>query len=184
MTTPLLAAAIGLTLIAGSVRMQEPGAAATRPPSAKTGPGQQPLSAADRTFVTKAAEGGKAEVELAQLAQQKATSENVKALARRIAEDHQQASRDLEAIAGQKNIPLPDAMSAEHSALKTKLEAASGSDFDQQYVAAMIKDHKKDIAEFQHTASHASDADIKAFASKTLPTLQEHLRQAEAAARK
>jgi putative membrane protein len=183
MTSPLLATAIGLALAAGSPPLQEPGAANSRPQSASSAPAQS-LSTADRTFVTKAAEGGKAEVELAALAQQKASSDAVKSLAKRIADDHQQANRDLETIAGQKNISLPDSLNAEHAALKSKLEAASGAAFDQQYVAAMIKDHKKDIGEFQHAAAHAADADIKAFASKTLPTLQEHLRQAESAAHK
>ena len=183
MTSPFLAAAIGLVLVASGAPAQEPGAANSRPQSAKATAAQS-LSSVDRTFVTKTAEGGKAEVELAQLAQQKASSDAVKALAKRLADDHQQANRELETIAGQKNVSLPESLSPEHAALKSRLEAASGAEFDQQYVAAMIKDHKKDIAEFERTASHAADPDIKAFASKTLPTLQEHLRQAEAAAHK
>ena len=175
MMSPILAAAIGAALIAGGTPPQDPAATAARPQSAKTSAAQA-LSAADRTFLIKAAEGGKAEVELAQLAQQRASSDDVKALAKRIAEDHQQANHDLEAIAGQKNVSFPDSLNPEHAALKAKLEAASGVDFDRQYVGTMIEDHNRDIAEFQHIASQSTDPDIKAFASKTLPTLQEHLR--------
>ena len=108
----------------------------------------------------------------------------MKALGRRIADDHQQANRNLETLAGQKHVTLPNSLSAEHSALKSKLESAGGAAFNRQYVAAMIEDHKHDIAEFEKAASDARDADVKAFASKTVPTLQEHLRQAEAAAGK
>jgi putative membrane protein len=183
MTSSALAAAIGLALVAGGSPSHAPVAAVERPESAKTARGPA-LASADEKFVTKAAQGGRGEVELAQLAQQKASSEAVKALAKRIADDHQRASRELEMIAGQKNISLPSSLSAEHAALKSKLESASGAEFDQQYVAAMIEDHKKDIGEFEHAAAQATDADIKAFASKTLPALREHLRHAEAVARK
>jgi putative membrane protein len=174
-------AAILLGLVTG-VSAQNP-ASTPRPESATSAPAAE-LSSTDRAFITKAAEGGRAEIELGQLAQQKASTDEVKALGKRIADDHQQANRDLEAIAGQKHVTLPSSLNAEHSALKSKLESASGAAFDRQYVVAMIEDHKHDIAEFERAASDARDADVKAFASKTVPTLQEHLRQAEAAAGK
>jgi putative membrane protein len=181
MKTSPVTAAILLSLVTG-VSAQNP-ASAPAAENPKTAPAAE-LSSTDRAFITKAAEGGKAEIELGQLAQQKASTDAVKALGKRIADDHQLANRDLETIAGQKHVTLPSSLSAKHSALKSKLESASGAAFDRQYVAAMIEDHKHDIAEFEKAASDARDADVKAFASKTLPTLQEHLRQAEAAAGK
>jgi len=182
MTTSTFAAAILLSLVTGVSAVQSP-ASAPSPESPNTATAAE-LSSTDRAFITTAAEGGKAEIELGQLAQQKASTDAVKALGKRIADDHQQANRDLETIAGEKHVALPSSLSAKHSALKSKLESATGAAFDRQYVAAMIEDHKHDIAEFEKAASNAHDADVKAFASKTLPTLQEHLRQAEAAAGK
>ena len=181
MTAPVTAAIL-LSLVTGVSGAQSP-ASAPSPESSNRAQAAE-LSSTDRAFITTAAEGGKAEIELGQLAQQKASTDAVKALGKRIADDHQQANRDLETIAGQKHVALPSSLSAKHSALKSKLESATGAAFDRQYVAAMIEDHKHDIAEFEKAASNARDADVKAFASKTLPTLQEHLRQAEAAAGK
>jgi putative membrane protein len=141
------------------------------------------LSPAEKAFVTKAAEGGQAEVELAQLALQKAESQAVKALAQRIAEDHQRANQELQIIAEQKAVTLPSTLGKEHAAEKSRLEGLSGAQFDRAYVQQMIKDHRKDIAEFEQISTKAADADVKAFASKTLPTLKEHLAQAESAAK-
>ena len=60
-----------------------------------------------------------------------------------------------------------------------KLAKLSGAEFDKAYVAAMLDDHQKDVREFSRVASGNGDADVKAFASKTLPTLKEHLQQAQ-----
>ena len=68
-------------------------------------------------------------------------------------------------------------MSAKDQALKDKLNGLSGADFDKAYMEAMVKDHRKDVSEFQR-ATNSSNADVKSFASETLPTLQEHLQMA------
>jgi putative membrane protein len=67
-------------------------------------------------------------------------------------------------------------------ATKTKLEVLSGKTFDKSYIKGMVADHKEDIKEFQKEASEGQDADVKAFAAATLPTLKAHLKKIEAIA--
>ncbi|HEV7376419.1 MAG TPA: DUF4142 domain-containing protein [Pyrinomonadaceae bacterium] len=77
-----------------------------------------------------------------------------------------------------KGITLPTALDAKHQALMTKMSALNGASFDRAYAKEMVKDHNKDVALFQRKAMRGADSDLKAFAQKTLPTLQEHLSMA------
>jgi len=136
-------------------------------------------ASADSSFVMKAAEGGQAEVQMAQLAQTKASNQAVKDLANKLVTDHTKANDNLKPIASKDNVTWPTGMSAKEQAEYNKLQALSGADFDRAYVNYEIKDHKQDINLFQHEANHGNDSQVKAWASENLPTLQEHLRMAE-----
>jgi putative membrane protein len=142
------------------------------------------VSAADKTFMNKAAQGGMAEVQLGQLATQKGQSDDVKKFGQHMVDDHSKANDQLKSIAGQKGVTLPTDLNAKDQALKTKLDGMSGAQFDHAYMQAMLKDHKEDIAEFKKEASSGKDSDVKNFASQTLPTLQQHLQMAEQVAPK
>jgi putative membrane protein len=141
------------------------------------GPGTTQMS--DQHFMKEAAEGGMAEVEFGQLAADKASSQDVKDFAQRMVKDHTQANDQLKQIAVQKNVTLPASPSAKDEMTKKKLSNMSGDAFDKAYMADMVKDHKKDIAAFQKETSSGQDPDVKQFASQTLPTLKDHLKQAE-----
>jgi len=137
------------------------------------------LGASDRQFLKKAAQGGKAEVELGQLAQRKAASDEVKKFGERMVTDHSKANDQLQQLASQKGLTLPDKLNAKDQATKARLEKLSGKQFDQAYMRDMVKDHTKDVNEFQHEANNAKDPDVKSFAQSTLPTLQDHLKEAK-----
>jgi putative membrane protein len=137
------------------------------------------LAASDKAFMKKAAQGGQAEVELGQLAAQKGQSDEVKKFGQRMVDDHSKANDQLKSIAQQKGVQLPTELDAKDKALKDKLSGLSGNQFDEAYMRNMVQDHKKDIAEFQKQANSGKDPDVKNFASQTLPTLQDHLKQAE-----
>lgn len=126
-------------------------------------------------FMTEAARGGMAEVELSQLAVSKAQNAEVKKFAQQMIEDHSNANTELKSLAGKKNVTLPTDLDAAHKAIKDKLAGLSGAAFDKEYVNAMVADHEKSVALFQSQASGGTDADAKAFAAKTLPKLQMHL---------
>lgn len=134
---------------------------------------------ADGAFMTKAAQGGMAEVELGNLAVERASSPKVKEFGQRMVTDHSKANDDLKALSSKKGMTPPSGLDGASQATKDKLSRLNGADFDHAYMQDMVKDHQKDIAEFQKEADHGSDPDVKAFASKTLPTLQDHLRMAQ-----
>jgi len=137
------------------------------------------LDRAERDFIQKAAMGGLAEVELGTLAQQRASSEQVKSFASHMVRDHVIVSADLKQTVAGKGIQLPSSLDHEHQGDVARLKDLSGLAFDRAYMEQMVDDHKKDVKEFQRAAESSSDSSIKSFASKTLPTLQEHLRLAE-----
>jgi putative membrane protein len=136
----------------------------------------------DSSFYKNAAEGGMSEVELGQLAQQKAANSSVKDFGAMMVKDHSAANDKLKALAASKQVSLPDSPSMMQKASKTKLNMMSGESFDKSYVKGMIDDHKQDIKEFQKEASEGKDPDARAFASATLPTLQMHLEKIQAIA--
>ena len=137
------------------------------------------MTMSDEHFLKKAAQGGMAEVELGQLAVQKASSDQVKQFGQRMVDDHTKANDELKQVAEQEHVKLPTQPNAKDKATKERLEKLSGKDFDQAYMSDMVKYHKKDVAEFEHASKNAKDQAVKSFAEKTLPTLREHLNQAQ-----
>ena len=133
----------------------------------------------DSTFVKKAAQGDLAEVELGQLATQKASSEEVKKFGQRMVDDHTKANEQLKQVAAEKNIDVPQQLDAKDKATKAHLEKLSGQQFDRLYMKDMVRDHQKDVAEFERESKIAKDPAIKNFAQQTLPTLKDHLKEAE-----
>jgi putative membrane protein len=140
------------------------------------------LSASDRTFVRKAAEGGLAEVELGKLAAERASSQDVKQFGQRMVDDHTKANDQLKQVASEEGITLPDKLSAKDQATKDRLEKLSGEQFDHAYMRDMVMDHTKDVSEFRTEAKAGKDPSVKNFAQQTLPTLEEHLKQAKSVA--
>jgi putative membrane protein len=137
------------------------------------------LADADRQFVEKAAAGGTAEVEMGKLAQQKASSDQVKQFGARMAQDHSKSNEELKQLAQAKGVAVPAAPNKSHHGDMEKLSKLSGAEFDRQYMAHMVSDHRKTVAEFKKASESAKDGEVKTFAGKTLPTLQEHLSQAQ-----
>lgn len=135
------------------------------------------ISGADRNFVMEAATGGHAEVALGKLAQKQGSSEAVKGFGQRMVTDHSKAGGELEAIASKLGIDAPKDAGKKEATVK-KLEALNGAQFDQAYAAQMVADHEATIALFETQAKSGQSSELKAFATKTLPTLREHLKMA------
>ena len=154
-------------------------------PSQKADP--SPVSAsgvADQAFLKEAADGGLGEVELGQLAVEKASNPEVKQFAQRMMTDHGKANVELARLASKKGVDLPSEPGQKNKATKEQLSKLSGEEFDEAYMFAMLKAHNEDIAEFKAESANGTDSDVKQFASETLPTLQDHLKQAEKVAAK
>ena len=137
------------------------------------------MAGSDRRFVEKAMHGGQAEVELARMAQSRATQADVKAFAQRMQQDHGKANEELTQIVNAKFTPMDMKPDAQHRREADRLAKLSGAEFDRAYMRMMVEDHRKTVAEFEKAAKSAEDQQIKAFAAKTLPTLQEHLQLAQ-----
>jgi putative membrane protein len=136
-------------------------------------------SAADTDFVKKAAQAGTAEVAAGNMAVSKGQSESVKTFGQRMVTDHSKAGEELKAVATKSGLTLPSTVSSEQKAAAEKLGKMQGADFDKAYAKQMVSDHQEAVALFQKEASSGNDADLKAFAQKTLPALQEHLKMAQ-----
>ncbi len=126
-------------------------------------------------FANEAAQGGMAEVEMGRLAVAHATNPEVKQFGQRMVDDHIRANTEFMQLAGRKNMQLPREVSSEQKERMDKLSKRSGADFDKAYVDAMVEDHENDVKEFEEQSKNGTDADIKQFAAKTLPTLKQHL---------
>ena len=127
-----------------------------------------------------AAEDGMFEVEIAKVAATKATDPAVKSFAQRLVDDHTAANDKLRQIAASHNITLPASMPASKQKDIDRLNKLSGAQFDREFIQMVgIKDHKTDIDMFEKISKDAKASDLRDFAQSTLPTLREHLAQAQ-----
>ena len=141
--------------------------------------GMGSLNSQDSKFLMEAAMGGLMEVELGRVAAQQGSSAAVKEFGQRMVDDHSAANTELMSLATSKGVTLPTALDEKNQEHVTKLSAMSGADFDRAYMKMMVSDHVKDVSEFEKQSTKGTDPDLKAFASKALPTLQEHLKLAK-----
>jgi putative membrane protein len=125
------------------------------------------------TFVKAAAEDGMTEVELGKLALQKSSNDAVKQFAQKMVDDHGQANKELTSLARSKGLKVPTKLDTKHESMVQALRAKSGMAFDSDYAAHMAQAHTRAVVLFE-AASQSSDADLAAFAKRTLPTLQQH----------
>lgn len=127
------------------------------------------------SFLEQAAQDNIGEVEMAEMAQERAANDDVKYYARQIQQDHELAQERLEDIAEQENVELPDEPGKMHQQETQQLSQFEGEQFDRQYVQTMVQGHKKTIEEFEQQAQSAQDPLVQQYARQALPTLRAHL---------
>lgn len=138
------------------------------------------LARGDRKFVEQAAGSGMFEVQAGQLASTKATDPNVKSFAGMLVDHHTKANDELTKLANAKGVELPAAPPRAMRRDIEQLGKRTGKEFDQAFLREVgIKAHEKDIKAFEKASKDLKDPELKAFATKTLPVLQEHLAQAK-----
>jgi putative membrane protein len=141
---------------------------------------QAQAASPDQMFVTKAAQGGIAEVELGTVANTQGASAEVKQFGSRMVTDHSKANDALKQAAAKSGANVPAEPSPVQKASIAKLKAMQGAAFDGAYASAMVKDHEEDVALFEHESTSGQDPALRTFASDTLPVLKEHLKMAQA----
>ena len=132
------------------------------------------VSHSDKNFFEKAAKAGTEEVAVSQAALPHLTNAEVKAFAQMMISDHSGANEELKALAARKAVTLPAKQPD-----TDKWDKAKAKNYDEEYIKKMVNDHKDAVDLFTKTARQADDADVRTFASKTLPTLQHHFDQAK-----
>lgn len=142
-----------------------------------------PLALAANTeagaFMKKAIEGNLAEIKVGQLAQQKGATDGVRQFGSVLEQDHSKANQEAMTAASSMGVAPPAEPSSKEQMEYQKLASLSGTKFDKTFTKDMIKDHKKDIAEYKKE-SKMSNSQASSYAQASLPTLQKHLRMAEA----
>jgi putative membrane protein len=136
------------------------------------------VSDMDQQFLKQAAHAGTAEVKLGAMAKEQAASPEVQQFGQRMITDHTKANEELMALAQVKDISVSTEMDKQHQETVETLSKMQGSQFDREFMRHMVKDHEKAVQLFSTASQESQDAEIKAFAAKTLPTLQEHLQLA------
>ena len=138
------------------------------------------VPSADEQFLKDAAAGGMMEVELGKIAADKAVNDQVKAFGRQMQQDHGKANDELKTLAANKGVQIPTALAGKPKRTVDRLSKLSNAEFDRQYIRTMIDDHKEDLKAFQREADKGKDPDVKQFASKYVPMVQNHLEMAQA----
>jgi putative membrane protein len=128
--------------------------------------------------LTDAASGASLEVQLGNLAAQKATNEDVKRFGQRMATDHSQGGQTIRQMASNLKFTLPQELEPQQRTVVSRLENLSGKAFDREYMKEMVNDHVLEISEFERAEKQATIAEIKQFATEALPMLRDHLKQA------
>jgi putative membrane protein len=136
-----------------------------------------PAATNANTFMEQAAIGGMMEVEAGKLAESQSTNAAVKDFAAMMIKDHTKANQELKAIAAKKTFTLPAALPPAEKTHMDEMKKMSGADFDKHYIGMMVTDHQKTVALFQAGGKNA-DAELSAFANKTLPVIQAHYKKA------
>lgn len=174
------AAAFGLAFLAGSPASAQSNAKTYPTPTGNaTSSKHTTRMISDSTFAREAAEGGIAEVKFGQLADEKGSSQEVKDFGKRMVTDHTKANDQLKADAAKEKFSLPTDMSKREQMAYDRLSKLSGSTFDRAYARDMVRDHRADVAGFLNESKNGKEKWTKDFASQTLPTLRDHLKQAE-----
>jgi len=142
-----------------------------------TKPGEKPFD--DNEFVQKAASGGMHEVALGKIATIKGGSAAVRSFGERMMKDHGKSNEELKTAAMAANITVPESMNEKHQKEVEAFKDYKGGDFDREYMKHMIADHEHDIALFMRASKEAKNPAIRDFATKTLPVIKDHLKEAK-----
>jgi putative membrane protein len=150
----------------------QPATTSMQDPSSSVGMTGQMMK--DKIFLRKAAAGGMAEIQLGQLAVQKADSADVKAFGQKMVIDHTALNESMKPIADSLGVMLPKKISKENQAEFDKLNTLSGTDFDTEYITFMVRDHHKDLREFRSEAEYAADPTLKDAVTKAADIIRGH----------
>jgi len=137
----------------------------------------KPGAVNDKLFAAAVAEDGMAELAISQVGAEKASCDELKKFSKEMIEEHNRVNQELTSLAGQKNITLPRTVDARAQFCAQSLDGVTGEHFDRCYAKAQLAAHMGALAAFEAEAERGQDADLKAFAAKTLPMIKKHMKE-------
>jgi len=137
------------------------------------------VDSSDMKFFTDSAQDGMLEVKMAQMALQQAAKPEVRELAQKLLDEHQSGNKELLALATQKNVSLPPALDSHAQSVVDDLKDEAGADFDKKYCEQLVDGHKDMVDLLDKTAKDSADTDVRAYAQRMLPAMQQHLAMAQ-----
>ena len=136
-------------------------------------------SNSDQSFLQDAIKGNRAEIALGKMVTAKTKDSSVKQFAQMMVKDHTVALSQLQQLAQEKNVTVPEGLPDDAQQLQSKLQSDTGKQFDKDYMDGMVQDHQKDVQEFKDASQNAQDPDVKKIVTKLTPTLERHLQKAQ-----
>jgi putative membrane protein len=137
------------------------------------------LSTPDRQFLKMAAVTDMTEAHLGEMAKSKAAMPGIKDFGQTLVKDHTQAYQQLAVVGSKLDQTIPNGINVRRDREVKQLTALKGKKFDSQFLRDEVQDHQRVIAAFKREAQHGQDQNLRAYASQELPTIEEHLREAE-----
>ena len=145
----------------------------------KEPPPSPALTEFESKFLTTVNQTNLLEIAMGQLSQEKSSNNDVKEFGKTMVKDHQKANTDLTNLATRKNVTLPGKITDDQKKMVEEMKK-SGAEFDRKFADHMVKGHEEAVALFKRATTDSKDADIRAFATTTLPVLEQHLKDAKA----
>lgn len=134
---------------------------------------------ADKDFITFVAQTDMTEAHFGQLAQDQATDQDIKDFGQTLVTDHTKDYNAITALGTKLGADVPKGIDAAHNKMIDPVAKLKGRAFDRRFLSDMVKGHEQAIAKYKKEADSGDNADLKAYAAATIPTLQMHLQKAE-----
>ncbi|MDB5744680.1 MAG: hypothetical protein JWR68_2995 [Polaromonas sp.] len=177
------ASGTGSSSATGAAGVTSTGAPRVAGTTAATGTTGAMVARADSKMMADLAHANLAEIETGKMALEKSQNEQVKKFAQQMIDDHTAAQKELQTLAQSKGVTLPDSTDMQHKTLATAMKAMTGDTFDSQYMKRVgVNDHQRTLQLLQKAQKNAKDPDLKAMATKMMPTVQHHLEMAQKSA--
>jgi putative membrane protein len=141
-------------------------------------PAADAANTVDVIFMQQMAMGGRAEVDLGNLAVDRSDVAGIDGFGKQMVRDHGAANKELTSVARTAEIELPQTLDAEHTAALAELSKLRGADFDRRYAESQVKDHQKAVQLLIHEIGSGQHSAVRDFATRTLPSVTQHLEHA------
>jgi putative membrane protein len=138
---------------------------------------------ADAEFIRDVGADNTMQMQLAELARDRARNSSIRNYAERELEDHRRLQRQWENMASNNGFPLREGMGRNHREKVEQLRKANGNNFDRTYMTLMVQQHQDEVSYWRKEGRASKSQQVRRLVNSGLPTLEQHLAQAKQLAR-